>query len=173
MFTVSLAGGAELIERLDAMPAVVKAVLQTKVNALAIQLQAHVVRDKLSGQVLNVRSGALRRSIQETVEATDTSVTGKVFSAGDVKYAAIHEYGGTIKHPGGTAYLTIFGGGLGNTVFVKNSNPLAAHLPRTKAHLIKEPGRSFLRSALKDMADEIVGEMKSAVVQGVQKAVNG
>lgn len=165
MFTVSLAGGSELIERLDAMPAVVKAVLQTKVNALAIQLQAHVVRDKLSGQVLNVRTGALRRSIQEAVEATDTSVTGKVFSAGDVKYAAIHEYGGTVPahdiYPSKAEALAFVIGG--RQVFAK-----VVHMPA-----VNMPERSFLRSALADMAEQIVGEMKSAVVQGVQQAVNG
>jgi hypothetical protein len=65
-----------------------------KVRALTINLQRHVVADKLQGQVLNHRSGALGRSIQTDVTTSGQTTTGKVFSAGDVKYAAIHEFGG-------------------------------------------------------------------------------
>jgi hypothetical protein len=35
------------------------------------------------------------------------------------------------------------------------------------------PERSFLRSSLADMADEIVSTLKQAVVQGARQAVQG
>jgi phage gpG-like protein len=165
MFNVTLQGASEFVERLEQMPAVVQALLRSKVEALAIQLQAHVIRDKLSGQVLGVKTDALRRSIQEVVEASDDSVIGKVFSAGDVKYAAIHEYGGTIPahdiYPSKAQALAFVVGG--KTVFAKH-----VHIPD-----VKMPERSFLRSALADMAPEISSEMKAAVIQGIQQTVRG
>ena len=53
-----------------------------------------IQENKLSGQVLNARSGRLRDSI-----AASLTINGNRVSAGvgsDIPYAAIHEYGGTI-----------------------------------------------------------------------------
>ena len=49
------------------------------------------VKEKLSGEVLNVRTGRLRRSIVERVESSGSVVTGIVGT--NVEYAAPHEYG--------------------------------------------------------------------------------
>lgn len=59
-----------------------------------------------------------------------------------VKYAAIHEFGGTIKHPGGTPYKIVDG----RAVFVslRNAEP---DLPRTKPHAIKIKKRPYLKPA--------------------------
>lgn len=60
-------------------------------------------------------------------------------------YARIHNDGGTINHPGGTAFFKK----KGKTIFVKNSTAAnlatAGHkLPRTKSHPIPIPQRKFL-----------------------------
>ena len=94
MITVKLTGDRELIGKLNAMPTAVQQALLKKTTSLALQLEA-LVKQKLSGQVLKVGTGNLRDSIHNDVNATDTSVTGRVFSDKSVKYAAIHEYGGT------------------------------------------------------------------------------
>jgi phage gpG-like protein len=172
MITITLIGETQLLARIDGIPAAVASVIRAKVQALRLKLEA-LVKKKLSGQVLNVRSGALRRSIASKVEAVARAIYGIVFSSGDVKYARIHELGGLIKHPGGTAYMTNYAGGVGNTKWVSNASPLAAHLPRTKPHDIPMPKRSYLRSSLKDMAVEISTGLKEAAIKGASMALKG
>jgi hypothetical protein len=83
-----------------------------------------------------------------------------------VKYAAIHEFGGVIKHPGGTAYIVIAGQG---AVWISNAKAeTMANVKRTAAHDIPMPERSFLRSTLADMKDEIEEGLREAVVEGMQ-----
>lgn len=129
--------------------------------ALGLQtlLFEQVVREeKLSGQVLNRRSGLLQASLFSEVVDDGDGIMGKVGT--DTPYAAIHEFGGIIKHPGGTAYL-LNAGGLAQ--FVSNSSDLAANLPRTKPHDIPMPERSYLRSTLAERQAEIRDAMTAAV----------
>jgi phage gpG-like protein len=165
---VQLVGDKELVARLVEMPMGVRDALIKKSTLLALKLEALVKTGKLNGQVLNRITGALARSITQEVTATDNSVTGRVYSSGDVKYAAIHEYGGVINHPGGTAYLPGAGEG-GKAAFVSNlwASSYPVELPRTKPHQIPMPERSFLRSSLSDMASEISLGLKAAVVEGI------
>ena len=72
MFNMVLTGDRELIAKIDRMPPTVRGVLRRKIRELALRLKAKIQRDKLSGQVLNVKTGALRRSIQDRVEETAT-----------------------------------------------------------------------------------------------------
>lgn len=55
-------------------------------------------------------------------------------------YAAIHQFGGTIKHPGGTAYHAPKGK---RAKFIDNVKAAAFH-PRTAAHDIVMPARPYL-----------------------------
>ena len=178
MFTISIKGDENIINQFEGMGAEVRAALMATVPELAKALQGHVVQDKLNGQVLNQRSGALARSIQqESPIEQDGGIYGRVFSSGDVKYAAIHEYGGVIKHPGGTAYIPGLGPG-GLPAFISNSaaDGLASighAVPRTLPHDIPMPERSFLRSSLADQAAEIAQGLKDAVLRGSANALKG
>jgi phage gpG-like protein len=162
MLRITLVGTQELMARLDRMPAAVRSILETKMREIAIQLQTHVQRDKLSGQVLNVVTGALRRSITQTVSSFGDTVVAEVFSAGDVKYAGIHEYGGQTQphdiYPKSADALHFMIGG--QEIFAK-----VVHHPGSRM-----PERSFLRSALGDMAPTIAEEIQQAVVQGMDEA---
>ena len=164
MFTATLDGANELIARFEAMPATVMALVAAKTRALAIQLQALVVQ-KLSGEVLQVRTGALRRSIQEEVDQTETSVIATIFSAGDVKYAAIQNYGGVTPphdiYPSKAEALAFMMGG--QMVFAK-----VVHHPGS--HIV---GKHFMDGSLEEMAETITMELKQAAIQGVQQAVRG
>lgn len=160
MFTVELIGDKALVQRLTAMPSGVQQSLRRKVTSLALQLEA-LVKRKLSGDVLNVVTGALRRSISEEITTTPTSVSAKVFSSGDVKYAAIHEYGGTIDIP---EIVPVKAQALH---FVINGKDIFAM--RVRAHTVTMPERSFLRSSLDDMRAQIVEGMREAVVEGLKK----
>ena len=148
MLNVTFIGDRELIARFVAMPDRVRQSLSARVHKLVLDLEAHVKRDKLQGQVLNHRTGALQRSIHSDVSETATSVMGRVFSNGSVNYAAIHEFGGQIKTRLGTG---------------KISSKLHG-----KAFVVM-PERSFLRSALEDYRQRIIESMKDAVLNEVKR----
>ena len=167
---VSIVGGQETIAKFRRMGAAIEAALYVKTLTLALKLEKKVKTEKLNGQVLNRRTGALARSIHNKVEKTQAGVVGRVFSSGDVKYAGIHEYGGTIKHPGGTRYF-IKGNGMAQ--FVSNKNAFAMLMPKTAPHDIKMPMRSFLRSSLREMSKEISVEYKKSIVETAQKVMKG
>ena len=147
MLSVQLIGDKELIARLSGMPSKLQAALVRKVSTLALQLEAKVKNDKLSGQVLNVKTGNLRRSIANEVQQSSDSVTGRVFSSGDVKYAAIHEFGGDIKKSVTMAW--------GKPV--KNPKEFTFHYPE----------RSYMRSSLTDMKDQITEGLHQAVMEAL------
>ena len=160
MFTVRLEGDREVIQRFKSMPERVRRALLKKTWALAIQL-ADRVRRKLSGEVLNVRSGALRASIFEDVSSDATSVIGKIASSGDVKYAGIHEYGGVIPAheilPNKKKALMFVIGG--KTVFAA----------RVQMPDVTMPERSFLRSSLAELKPAIVEGLREAAREGVNE----
>jgi len=162
---VTLTGGKELIANFKSMAPAIHAALLKKVTTLALKLERHVKVDKLNGQVLNRISGALARSIHSKVEQIATAVSGIVFSSGDVKYARIHEYGGTtsphIIEPKKASVLAF--AGAGGMIFAKRVNHPGSKIPE----------RSFLRSSLHDMSTEISLGMKQAIVEAMQKKVNG
>jgi phage gpG-like protein len=149
---------------LERLPVEVTAAVEAKVRALTANLQRHIVADKLQGQVLKHRTGALSRSIQYVVDRSGDMVVGRVFSSGDVKYAAIHEFGGkTPPHdivPTKAQALAFMVGG--EQVFAK-----IVHHPGSNI-----PERSFMRSGLTDMADEIVAGIREAALEGARKALN-
>ena len=159
MLKVEVRGTEALIAKLNAIPSRVREELYRTVTALTLKLEQHVKADKLSGQVLHVRTGALRRSIASKVDQSGSSVIGRVFSSGDVKYAGIHEFGGkTPPHEivaKGRALAFEMGGQM--RFFKRVQHPGSVM-----------PERSFLRSSLSDMRVEIVSEIQEAVRRGTQ-----
>ena len=159
MFTVTLQGADALAARFETLPAGVQAAVRVKATDLAQRLRAHVVEDKLSGQVLHSKTGALAASIGADVTIDGDEVVARVFSAGDVKYARIQEYGGrTPAHdivPDKAKVLAFLAGG--QTVFAA-----IVHHPGSTI-----PERSYLRSSLADMATTITGELKAAVADAL------
>lgn len=162
MLSVTLRGNSELIARLGAMPQAVHDSLVQKVYFLALALEAKV-KGKLSDDVLHVRTGALRSSIFYTVTDSRESVRGKVAAPKNVPYAAIHEFGGTIHVPEivPTKAEALHFFVAGKEVFAK----------RVAAHTVHMPERSYLRSSLRDMREEIIAGMKQAVIQGMNKGL--
>lgn len=128
--------------------------LTTTVTEQTLELQRHVVEDKLSGQVLHVRSGNLRRSITAKVEGGDGSIRGIVGT--NLVYAAIHEFGGTVHVPAmrpiHAKALHWIGEG-GEDVFAMSTRP----------HTVNIPERSYLRSALADLRPAILAALRRAI----------
>src|SRR5258708_38175933 len=94
MSALEVRGVEETSARSDAYPAALQAAPGAKATDLAAALADLVKSDKLSGAVLNSRSGALRDSIAASVSDEADGFVASVASEGDVKYAAIQEYGG-------------------------------------------------------------------------------
>ena len=144
---------------LAGMPDRVRQAPSSKANVLAVALEAKI-QQKLSGGVLNSRTGALASSIVATVDESSADVSVRIGTSGDVKYAAIQEFGGTIPPheivPDKAKALAFAVGG--KQVFAARVNLPAVTMPE----------RSYLRSSLAEMAVDITAEMSEAVVQAIQ-----
>jgi phage gpG-like protein len=141
------------------MPERVRAALSEKANALAAELEAKI-QQKLSGAVLNARTGALARSIIATIEEGTANISVRIATSGDVKYAAIHEFGGTIPPhqivPDKAKALAFAIGG-------KQTFAARVNLPA-----VTMPERSYMRSSLAEMADAIRRELSEAVIEAME-----
>ncbi len=161
--TGTLVGDDKVLAMMTAAGPTIKQALLDEMNRATIRIQNLVVL-KVSGPVLKNRTGLLRESINAQVEDGGGTITGSVGT--NVVYAAIHEYGGIIHHPGGTAYFVSSDG----ATFVSNSNPLAAEMLRTKPHDIPIPERSFLRSTLREEEATTIAGFKAALSAAAAEA---
>jgi len=157
MLGLSLIDGASAA--LADMPERVRDALSEKMNALAAALQAKI-QQKLAGGVLNAKTGALARSIVATIEESTADISVSIATSGDIKYAAIHEFGGTIPPheivPNKAKALAFVVGG-------KQAFAARVNLPA-----ITMPERSYMRSSLAEMAGEIRDELDAAVGEAIQ-----
>ena len=153
MITASIIGGEELLVRLAGIGDTVRSTLARTVQEAAIKLQATIKEDKLSGQVLNVRTGRLRRSINQRVEASGSRVMGYVGT--NVEYARFHEYG--------------YRGTMTIRDFMRRSKSGKESLVRGHTRKVNLPARSFMRSALDEMRDEIASGIARAVQEAATK----
>lgn len=167
-YNVTIVGDRALVMRLDAMGDVVQRALYTRITYLALIMEAQI-KAKLAGPVLKIVTGALHASITHEVVRMATAVWGRLFSSGDVKYAAIHEFGGIIHHPGGTPYFVTEEG----AVFVTKAVGLERGLPVTAPHDIPMPERSYMRSTLRENEVLIRDKLNSAVMAAVHGQVHG
>lgn len=151
--TGTVIGGEEAVARFKAMPTRLRIELSGGIARAALRLQAYVKGDKLSGGVLKVRTGRLRRSINERVIEETNKVTGIVGT--NVEYAAVHEYGFT-----GTENVR---------AHLRQLKSGATQNVRAHTRTVHMPERSFLRSALKDMAPEIRAEFEAALGRAMRQ----
>ena len=153
MFDVEIDGADELDARLADMPRALRAALAAKIEELAERLEEKI-KENLSGAVLQSRSGALRDSIESSAGADAAQLFAKT------KYAAAQEYGfsgiesvtahsRTIKEAFGRAIAP-------KQVFV-----------RAFSRQMNLPERSYMRSALDEMQDEITAELAEAIREGL------
>ena len=103
-------------------------------------------KSKNTTSILNVRSGNLFRSFTKGNPLNILKDTGKGIEFGSkVPYAAIHEYGGTIDHPG-------------------TNNGFGRGIP-IPAHGIPMPKRSYLQPAIKAFEEQA---LEALVVKAMQ-----
>lgn len=161
-------------------PRITQAAVQT-VTRLTYELEAYVKSQKLSGQVLHVRSGNLRNSVNSQFDNDGTRFTGRVGTG--IVYARIHEFGGTIERvsqPGvvrlrtnaaGELLRQATEGRLANlAVFAKASHKRYREVAYEggKEYTITLKERSFLRSALADRREAILEALKKSVREALK-----
>lgn len=182
MITVRMEGDREVSARLGVLPENVRKSLDAKIRSLTLTLQTKVKVEHLSGptgpHTLSVGTnsgthtgGQLRASVFQEVASSSSGIVGRVGFSSDVAYAAIHEFGGTINHPGGTAYFIDKATGMAQ--FVSNKSDIADRLPRTKPHTITMPERAPLRTAFAEFKPAIIAGLKEAIDDAVQGRVSG
>ena len=162
MLTLALSDDDALNARLDAFPGALGDALAAKAETLALALADAVKFDKLSGQVLAARSGALRDSIEAEVSADGDTVVATIGSVGDVKYAAIQEYGGKT---GAHEILPVKGKVL--AFLAGGATRFAARVEHPGSTI---PERSYLRSTLDEESDAIVAALAATPQETWERA---
>jgi hypothetical protein len=158
VISAELLGDGLALDRLRALPDAANAGLARAIAKLGIALQSNVRQDKLSGQVLKARSGALKSSIDVEIDKSATGVSATVFT--DLDYGAAQEYG------------------FSETVDVRASlrlikqafgRPIATKTISVRAHSrqMDLPARSFLQSALDDMTPDISADVEYALREAI------
>ncbi len=158
-----LVGDAELVAKMEGKADAMQAGLEKSVQRLTLQLLT-TVKEKLSDDVLHVRTGRLRRSINRRVDVDQTSVTGIVGT--NVEYAKKLEYGfkGTESVRESLRKITqAFGKQLKEPKTIK----VRAHTRK-----VDLPAHSFLRSSLTEMRPKIETDMKAALVKAAQEGTS-
>lgn len=162
MFALEFDGLDQTSARFDAYPAELGTALAAKAAELAAALVDRVKSGKLAGEVLKPSSGTLRSSIVSDVSADADGVHVTVGSDGSVKYAAIQEYGGkTGAHeilPVKAEALAFVAGGV--LRFARKVGHPGSVIPE----------RSYLRSTLEEMRDDIVAALADAATECLERA---
>ena len=193
MITAYLVGDDQVIAKLNRIYPAVQDRLRTAITRLAMQLVRHVVADKLSGQVLGkyihwTATNRLRNSINvASLMETGGTIAQRVGT--NVEYGAFWEYGfqgvesvrGFMRrNKGSMKAAESFSGslrGMGMTGLRKSeklayarSSGAGASFVRPHTRHVNIAPRSFLRSALADMSEEIKVGLTRAVAEGVKAA---
>ena len=158
MITFTITGDGPTLERLTVIQSELFSRLERKINLLNTRLQQKIQNEKLSGQVLQQRSGKLKRSI-EVIPASIDRVSGVVSggvqgAGGPAFYGKFHEFGTTRSYeivPVTKQALSFLIGD--KRVFAKR----VTHPP------IQE--RSFMRSSQEEMKEEIISGLQQTVQQ--------
>ncbi len=169
------------LARLAGAPQRLRGALETTVTRLTILVQG-AVKQKLTGEVLHVRTGTLRRSINQLVSSTAEEVRGVVGT--NVAYAHIREFGfeGDVtvrahtRRSAAQMSLARFrnrkGGGKVEIAgsYAKAGGGVGVVNVREHTMHMRMPESSFLRSSLADARPQIVADIKAAAIAAVQGA---
>ena len=147
-------GSESVVRRFQSLQGDVRGRVAKSIGSVVIDLQKKVMKEKLSGQVLNVRTSTLRRSIDQAVYQDGAQIRGVVGT--NVEYARVHEYGfsGTVTVK---EHLRLI-----KKAFGKDLKAPKEVLVRTHSAQVRLPERSFLRSALSEMEPQFLEAMDQA-----------
>jgi hypothetical protein len=157
---ITMQNDATLIAKLRAAGPRIIQVITNKMNALMFLLEGKIKSEKLSGQVLQRRSGILSGSVRAIPAALEgTNIVGGVTAGGGAAmYASVQEYGGTHAYPvfavkaRALAFLMD-----GKQVFAKR----VMHPPL--------PARSYMRSSLEENSAKIKSELQQSILDSLNE----
>lgn len=152
-----------LLARLGGASDVLAAEMRRVLTKLSIEVQAAVKAEKLSGQVLHVRTGTLRRSINRKVFEDASGFYAQVGT--NVKYAAAHEYGFTGSVSVKSHLRRVYSKLLKKP---KGKESIRQVVVREHRRFVNLPERSFLRSTVKEMFPRIQRELKAAALRALK-----
>lgn len=160
MIKGELLGGDELKRRFSDAAPKFTGLLGASISRLVLTLQRNVKADKLSGQVLKVRTGRLRRSINMRMEGVGTEQVSGIVGT-NLSYARAHEYGftGVVNVKQSMRMV--------KQAFGRAITPVQVQV---SAHTRKVdlPERSFLRSAMAELEPQIKAEIRGAVMEALK-----
>ena len=153
MYSVEVKGVEQVIKNLQAAEVEMKKAKVYKMRDAINYTKNYIKNNKLSGQVLQKRTGKLKKSIGNKINTSGQDVIGRVFprvGANFPPYGYVHETGGIIK-PKKKEYLHFVIGG--NWVKVKQ---------------VKIPARPYMQPTTEEIKwkiQEILGEVAGIVVR--------
>lgn len=146
MIRGELVGDKAVIRSLEEQRLRVVSGVEKVVMRLTLKLLRRV-KLKLSDDVLHVRSGRLRRSINAQFVGSGAKTQGEVGT--NLPYGRVHEYGLTVTVE---EHMRLVKKAWGRSL----KTPVQATV---RQHEARYPERSFLRSALREMGPEIKSEL--------------
>ena len=152
MIDGKITGTAAAITKLTKLSQSIENMVARVVTRFSLQVSGRV-KQKLSDDVLRVRSGRLRRSIHEVVTRAPGQVTATVGT--NVEYAARHEFGfiGT-EHVRASMRMQVKA--WGKTM----KNPRMVEI-KAFGRKVNAPEKSFLRAALNELGPELQEQLGS------------
>lgn len=162
MIEVTVPDEEKLAVSLNLTRAKLLADLKREVKRVATDVSARTKDQKLSGQVLKVQSGRLRRSINYRTDETETGIEALVGT--NVSYGRAHEFGFsgsvTVK-----AHLRTVRQAFGRKL--RSAKKVEV---RTHSRNVNLPERSFLRSSLREMRSEIDSRIARVVADSIVRS---
>ena len=155
MINGRLVNDSAVLVRLREIPQIVSRNAERAIAELTIRLQRKVIKEKLDGQVLNVRTGILAGSISSVTQTSATRFVG--FVGTNVSYANAHEYG-VNKTVSVKEHLRMITMAWGKPIKNPRRVEVRAHSMRMNL-----PARSFLRFSLDEMQPEIFERIEQAL----------
>lgn len=175
--TVQVTGVPVAVDGIRRQVSALKKRIEAEVKGLAVELQQYAVTKKLQGQVLNVKTGKLQRSVRAEIEGqgTDQARGYIAVNLGNVPYARIHELGGKIHHPSrarklrfranskGEFMTTALFGGKGRIFASNRHRRVIEQEVVTKDYTVTMPQRSYMGSSLAEMTPKIKERLQAVV----------
>ena len=156
MIVGTVVGGTEAGRSLASKAPRVRRTMSQSISRLTLLLVRRA-KLKLSDDVLNVRSGRLRRSINPRFEGLGSPKPAGYVGT-NVPYGRVHELGETVTVK---QHLRLVRQAWGKEL----KFPVWATVP---AHKVTYPERSFLRTALADLEPDIRKELANALPEALR-----
>lgn len=142
-------------KKLQVKPAILRGI-----NVGMIRYHGYIEKTQLSGRPgLKTQTGTLKRSFYTRKTANGSTLATRE------KYARIHQFGGVIKHPGGTPYIVT---GTGKATFLRKDGSYPKSVKFTKPHSITIPKRLHIYEKFRTEGKRLIlDSIKRSLLKGI------